>query len=1263
MRLPDPGNWFGARHRLNGWLGRSIINRASFAGVVFVLFSILFMGLASIPVIYSQVAGSIASDREHQASRLREYFEYRLDTISESVQGLARNSFVVNAFVDSSGREIYLTPLLRDYQTPFSMKGKIIVLDINLHPIAANDYGNLSGYAGLPIVREALQTGKAGISLAADGRSLLFVAPVFYPPASANVGAVLLTIPLEPLFAATPRFISSDRCYQLSVSGRVLYRSYCPTGFTEGEDSQHELQELKLANASEPISLLFEDHDKSVASSLIKILLVYAALAIAAALLARLVTRRQVHHLTQPLIDLSHTAQLIVNDPKSAALAPVTGDDEVGRLARTFNKMLEELRGLQNGLEARVKEATSEVSQSEARFRAIFESSPVPSALNDKFGNITYLNEAFIHTFGYTLEDLPTLVVWWSKAYPDPVYQQWVAGTWQNRFEKAVSDNEVFEPLEVNIHCKDGQTKTVLAAAEPLGQIFDGTLLVTLYDITSRRQLEAERQSLSLAVEQSPVAVVIANPAGSIEYVNEAFCRITGYSREEVLGSNPRFLKSGYTSDEEYQAMWATLGAGKAWQGTFHNRRKDGTLFWESAQISPVYDQSGRLSHYLGIKENITDRKRMQDSLNENERILRTAIEALDEAFALYDPQDRLVFCNEKYKAIYATSADQIVPGASFEHIVRTGAQRGQYLDALGRIDEWVAERMAAHHNSNIMLDQRLDSGRWVRALERRTADGYIVGFRVDITALKQAKEAAEAANLSKSRFLATMSHEIRTPMNGILGMAQLLLQKNISVAEREDYTHIILNSGRTLLALLNDILDLSKVEAGKLELEATAFLPAQVIGEIHALFVETADQKGLSMDFRWSGAGGQRYQGDAHRLRQILSNLVSNAIKFTEHGKIHIEGSELERSDTSALLEFWVSDTGIGIPEDKQSLLFEPFAQLDSSTTRQYGGTGLGLSIVHSLARLMGGEVGVDSQPGQGSRFWFRIRVGLLATEEKSRDRLQTHEPVAGKTPTDLQLTGRVLVVEDNLTNRKVIEAMLTKLHLSVSLVTDGQQAVDAIMRGELPDLVLMDIQMPVMDGYAATERIREWEQQQGRASLPIVALTAGAYDDDRQHCQAVGMDDFLAKPVDLKELYRVLAKWLKKDGQVVTAGGPSAPTLPSSAAKPEVVHFDEQLMLSQFGGDRELAEEIIRSAINDMPSYFDQLSQALVDQRWNDAERATHTMKGLMAQIGGLRLAKRMKQADDLLKCGERLDPATVVELQQQFSLLKDALRAWLA
>ncbi len=391
---------------------------------------------------------------------------------------------------------------------------------------------------------------------------------------------------------------------------------------------------------------------------------------------------------------------------------------------------------------------------------------------------------------------------------------------------------------------------------------------------------------------------------------------------------------------------------------------------------------------------------------------------------------------------------------------------------------------------------------------------------------LEKARQAADAANHAKSEFLATMSHELRTPMNGVLGMAQLLIKPEIQNDKRIQYAQTILSSGHTLLSLLNDILDLSKVEAGKLNLESIGFAVEQVVGDICALFAETANAKGLQLTSDWRGPTGPCYLGDPYRLRQMLSNLVGNAIKFTDHGFVCVLVTELERHSQHAVLEFSVSDSGKGITDEQRARLFQPFSQADSSTTRQFGGSGLGLSIVSRLARLMGGEVGIDSQPGQGARFWFRVRVDLQP------DTLVSPETTAASEAMPVEdLTGTVLIAEDNPVNRMVIMAMLDDLNcsgLTVVIAEDGLQALDHITQGGTPDLVLMDVQMPIMDGLTATAHIRLWQADHGIPHLPIIALTASAFEEDGQKCLDAGMDGFLVKPLGIKKLQDTLTCWL---------------------------------------------------------------------------------------------------------------------------------------
>ena len=454
-----------------------------------------------------------------------------------------------------------------------------------------------------------------------------------------------------------------------------------------------------------------------------------------------------------------------------------------------------------------------------------------------------------------------------------------------------------------------------------------------------------------------------------------------------------------------------------------------------------------------------------------------------------------------------------------------------------------IEAQLAAAHEALAIQDEKR-TAKLVVANDELTFQNEEKGKRA--VELTTARDDAESANLAKSRFLATMSHEIRTPMNGILGMAQVLLMPDIAESDRIDYARTIYSSGQTLMRLLNDILDLSKIEAGKVDLESIAMQPAQLLTEARALFKPAADLKGLQIELNWHGPGAS-YLGDPHRLSQMLSNLVGNAIKFTRQGTLKIEASELACVDDDATLEFSVSDSGIGIAPDKLQLLFQSFSQLDSSTTRMHGGTGLGLSIVRTLATSMGGEAGVQSEVGVGSRFWFRIRARRLAAVSTEPGLTQSSDFDTASAGAPASFDARVLVVEDNAENQKVVLVLLKLLGVSVALAQDGQQAVQAIMQGQTADLILMDLEMPLLDGYDATRQIRQWEASTGQPRRPIIALTSSAFAEDRERCLKAGMDQVLTKPIELKHLTATLRQWLP---HAAHAGAASAtPAVPAQA------------------------------------------------------------------------------------------------------------------
>lgn len=646
--------------------------------------------------------------------------------------------------------------------------------------------------------------------------------------------------------------------------------------------------------------------------------------------------------------------------------------------------------------------------------------------------------------------------------------------------------------------------------------------IVLSRDITDRYRAEEEARRLSQIIEQSPESIIMTDIDAKIVYANPAFTRISGYTLDEARGRSPKFLASGKTSQLTKEAMWFELQQGKVWRGEFVNRHKNGSEYLEEVIISPLRDAFGTVTHYVAIKRDITAQRQSDDQRQYLEGLLHSAIEVIGEGFAVFDPDDRFAWCNEEYRRLYPISAPSFIQGSSFEDILRYGVEHGQYIEAKADPEAWLKKRMAEHRKNESNLVQQLPDGRWVDARERKTADGSTVGFRVDITELMTAKQAAEAANRAKSEFLATMSHEIRTPMNSILGMAQVLCSQEISDPRGREYGRVILESGRSLMAILNSILDLAKVEAGRIELDNKPWQPGQLVNDIQALFQGAAISKGLSITAIWQGPA-RHYMADGHRLQQMLSNLVSNAIKFTPTGFVNVVLREVDEKQGVAVLEFSVSDTGVGIPDDKQNSLFQPFTQAEGSTNRRFGGTGLGLSIVRNLATLMGGSVGLESKEGEGSRFWFRINAPLAPSVAAIGEVAKSPETLLKS-----DVTGHVLVVEDNALERKVIGTLLTRLGLNVNFANDGRAAVSAACAETRPDLILMDCLMPELDGYAAVEAIRKQETEHGWCRTPIVGISASAFDEDREQCLKSGMDDFLPKPFAVTELRKILGTYL---------------------------------------------------------------------------------------------------------------------------------------
>ncbi len=620
----------------------------------------------------------------------------------------------------------------------------------------------------------------------------------------------------------------------------------------------------------------------------------------------------------------------------------------------------------------------------------------------------------------------------------------------------------------------------------------------------------------------------------------------------DVLALSPVFQPDGSRSDERARRAVAVACRDGSHFFEWTHRRIDGCEFPATVLLTPIA-QAGR-TIYLGTVRDVSAQRRVELDLARSRERFELAVRGSQDGIWDWDLQDNSLFLSARWKEMLG-HGDHELPNdfASFADNL--------HPDDRARVMNYVEHYLAGEldrFRMEFRMRHRDGSYRWILARGEAVRDAGGIPYRMagshsDITGQKLVEEELKAANerleqattlanamaaeaamasASKSEFLANMSHEIRTPMNGVIGMTGLLLDTDLAPDQRR-CARTIQSSAEALLAIINDILDFSKIEAGKLDIETLDFDLAALMDDFGQLMALRAREKSLAFTCAPDDDVPVHLRGDPGRLRQVLTNLVGNAIKFTATGRVDVRAAVVEQDAGSVLLRFAVRDTGIGIPAAAQDRLFQVFSQVDASVARQYGGSGLGLAISRQLTGLMGGEIGVESEEGAGSEFWFTARLA----RQDERTRADGDETVADEddpAPT-LPADARILVAEDNAVNQQVALGLLRKLGLKAEAVASGEEAVAAL--ASLPyDLVLMDVQMPGMDGLEATARIRAPGSPVRDRTVPIIAMTARAMQGDRERCLEAGMNDYLSKPVKARELATTLARWLP--APVVPAG-----------------------------------------------------------------------------------------------------------------------------
>lgn len=636
------------------------------------------------------------------------------------------------------------------------------------------------------------------------------------------------------------------------------------------------------------------------------------------------------------------------------------------------------------------KIAENSLRESEEKYRGLVENSPdgIVIYVDDK---ITFINDEGLRMLGTTKkEDIikkPVL----QFVHPDSLQSV------IKRMEEVVADSKASKIVEERFISLDGIPFDVEIKAIPTIYEQKNAVQVIVHDITERKRTQEKIKQLSQAVEQSPAAIVITNTTGTIEYINPKFSETTGYSLDEVIGQNSRILKSGKTSPSEYIHLWQTITAGNEWFGEFLNKKKDGTLYWESASISPIFNDYGKTTHYIAIKEDITERK---------------------------------------------------------------------------------------------LVEQQLI----------------------------KAKEKAEENDRLKLSFLANMSHEIRTPMNGILGFTELLKEPNLDSVVQQEYIKIIEKSGIRMLNIINDIISISKIESGQVEVTLTETNINEQIEYLHTFFKPEATHKGIRLLItNLLPSNENTIKTDCEKVYAILTNLVKNALKFTNSGSI-----EFGCKKNGANLEFIVKDTGLGISNSQKKIIFERFRQANDTISRSHEGSGLGLAISKAYVEKLGGKIWVESQERKGSSFYFTIpcNTKIEQNEKIASKKVDVKEKTVNQIK-DL----KILIVEDDSISKLLITIAVKPFSKEILKVSTGFEAIEACRNNPDIDLVMMDINMPEMGGYEATKQIRKFNKD-----LVIIAQTANGMQSDRDEAITAGCSDYISKPININILSELIQKYFEK-------------------------------------------------------------------------------------------------------------------------------------
>lgn len=820
---------------------------------------------------------------------------------------------------------------------------------------------------------------------------------------------------------------------------------------------------------------------------------------------------------------------------------------------------------------------------------------------------------------------------------------------------------------------------------------FDSELFVTMVTALVRgwncqSGFSEQLQSLDAALEGAGVGLWYRDIQAQTQVINSHWAEMLGYHSNEIGSDINAWEQMIHPDDLNY--VRKRLEAHLAWdaplyEAEFRMRTKTGEWKWVHARGQVIeWDVDGTVLRMAGTHMDVSERKLFERDLKRQRALLYSLIDSIPDLIFYKDLKGVYLGCNPAFGKFVGFHRQDVVEKTDYDLFSKEMADFFREQDRLmlssGRPqsnEEWVD-----YPDGRRVLLETLRTpyfGPYGEILG-------LVGISRDVTErkemqeeLKRAKEIAEKANQAKSEFLAGMSHEIRTPMSGVIGMADLLMETNLD-PEQKKGMELIHSSAHALLTIINDILDISKIEAGKIELESIDFDLRAVLKDMNSLMAIKAAEKALSYRCVIDSDVPSFLRGDPGRLRQILINLIGNAVKFTSEGGISLGVARKSEDERRVRIGFVITDTGIGIPEDEVERLFEKFTQLDMSTTRKYGGTGLGLAISRQLCQMMGGEIHVESEVGKGSRFHLTVLLEKGGAEAAALppfggggDKVSGEAgPVLvvdsgpdsrSKPPHPIRSIGAsrdsaILLVEDNETIQLVSLGLLKNLGYSADLAQNGQEAIQALARKDY-DLVFMDMEMPIMDGYAATEAIRGGHSSVLNPGVPIIAMTAHAMQRDLDRCMAVGMNGYLTKPVKKEDLSRILEAYLMAEDLDSVSAGDAMETAIAVQASNDI--FDEAGIRDRLDNSEDLIHVVMKSFVENFPERIAELTQAYENRDVEQIRRVGHNMKGSSSTAGATAIMRTAMAVEDAGKAGDtQLIPACIDQIKSDFVKLKKIL-----